>query len=250
MILINNIAKEGAISLMQHAGRSVVEPMLFSPALVNLCGQIAPVASLAVVMAPLPTMRQIRRDQSVGDLPILPYSSMILSTFLWTVYGLLKHEPNVWITNGLGCAFGLCYFAQFSKFAPASDKGIVRQHRNFVGAALLTTTLLFLSNSVSVIGSAAVALCIALFGSPLVALKRVLETKSAKSIPLPFTVASVLSCFCWTVFGFFKMGDPKIYRTNALGLSFALAQVLLKIIYGGRSEAQDKVGQSSPVGAM
>ena len=60
----------------------------------------APVFSIVVFCAPIPTLRQVSIDRTVGNLPLLPYSSMIASAFLWVVYGILKSEPKIWSANG------------------------------------------------------------------------------------------------------------------------------------------------------
>ena len=84
----------------------------------------------------------------------------------------------------------------------------------------------------SIIGNMAVLFCVAMFGSPLASLKTVLKTKSAKSIPLPFTLATVVNCVLWSVAGIFQMHDIKVYFPNVLGLTFGMAQVALKLMYG------------------
>jgi hypothetical protein len=57
------------------------------PLWVQGCGQLAPLASIVVFLAPIPTMRQISKDRSVGSMPLLPYSSMVSSAFVWITYG-------------------------------------------------------------------------------------------------------------------------------------------------------------------
>jgi solute carrier family 50 protein (sugar transporter) len=90
------------------------------------------------------------------------------------------------------------------------------------------------------IGNIGVAACIVLFASPLVAMKTVIREKSAESIPLSFTLASIVCCFLWSVVGLERMHDPVIYGPNLLGLGFGLLQLALKIIYGGdNSSAAD-----------
>jgi solute carrier family 50 protein (sugar transporter) len=81
------------------------------------------------------------------------------------------------------------------------------------------------------IGNIAVLFCVAMFASPLAALQTVLHTKSAKSIPLPFTLATVLNCLLWSVVGLLDMHDANIYLPNLLGLAFGIAQVVLKLVY-------------------
>ena len=78
-----------------------------------------------------------------------------------------------------------------------------------------------------------VAICLCLFASPLAALKTVLSTKSAASIPLPLSLATTINCFLWTVVGVFDMHEPNIIIPNAIGLIFGLLQLVLKLVYSG-----------------
>jgi solute carrier family 50 (sugar transporter) len=87
-----------------------------------------------------------------------------------------------------------------------------------------------------IIGTMGVVFCVAMFASPLSALKSVLATKSAKSIPLPFTLAAIVNCFLWSVVGLMDMKDFNIYAPNLLGLLFGLIQLALKLIYTGQRE--------------
>lgn len=59
---------------------------------VTLCGQLAPITAFVVFLSPLPTVNEMRKNQSVGILPLLPYSTMVVNCFLWTLYG--KEEAS------------------------------------------------------------------------------------------------------------------------------------------------------------
>lgn len=164
---------------------------------------------------------------------------MIANCFLWITYGLLKHEIRIWGPNGVGFVLALFYFLKFSRYAPPKSPtlpGSIRQHVQANAAVVAATFgLVYLSplgDPAEVIGNIAVLFCVAMFGSPLAALRTVLEMKSAKSIPLPFTLATVLNCFLWSVFGVLEKNDVNIYIPNLLGLAFGVAQVALKLIYG------------------
>ena len=190
-------------------------------------------------LQPFPTIKKVVKDKSVGSLPLLPYSSMIANCFLWLVYGLLKGEAKVWGTNLIGLFFAFYYFVKFTKYAPLKSPtlpGSIRQHVNACFAVMAGTFgLVYLSplpDPASIVGNLAVLFFVAMFGSPLAALRTVLETKSAKSIPLPFTLATVLNCFLWSMLGVFDMRDFNIYAPNLMGLGFGVAQVALKLYYG------------------
>lgn len=206
---------------------------------VDFCGQLAPIASIVVFMAPIPTIQQIVRDQSVGSLPLLPYSSMISSAFLWVVYGILKSEAKIYISNSVGLILGIYYFYSFIQFAPPvapTLPGAVSQHKQGMATMILLTGFLAMSNIIPsperVIGFAGVVFCIAMFASPLAALRVVIQTKSSRAIPWSFCLASTINCLLWTVIGIFDMKDINIWLPNSLGLSFSVIQIILKLAYG------------------
>jgi solute carrier family 50 protein (sugar transporter) len=95
------------------------------------------------------------------------------------------------------------------------------------------------------IGNMAVLFCMLMFASPLSALQTVLRTRSAISIPLPFTLATILNCFLWSVAGLGEFKDFNIYFPNLLGLAFGLIQIGLKILFdygptGGKAEMKSE----------
>jgi solute carrier family 50 protein (sugar transporter) len=191
------------------------------------------------------TIRKITADRNVGNLPLLPYSTMVSSAFLWLVYGILLNEAKIWSSNGIGLFLGAYYFYEFLRYCPKSSPTLPGNKENHIQvvAAVLTTTLVAtqtLTKPAVWIGRAGVAFCIILFASPLAALQTVVQQRSARAIPLPFTIASVMNCFCWSVVGLCQMHDVNVYLPNLLGLSCGLAQVALKIYYGNGDERSPK----------
>ena len=199
---------------------------------------IAPWLSILVFCAPIPTLQQITKDRTVGSLPLLPYTSMIASAFLWTTYGWLNHESTIYMSNSVGLVLGVYYTFRFTRFAPSVSStlpGSVQNHLlalAAVMAATIVTVLAFSRETSSLwIGRVAVVFCLAMFASPLAALKTVLETKSAASIPLSFTLASTVNCYAWVIVGLFDMHDPNVWGTNGIALLFGLIQIALKIVF-------------------
>jgi len=224
-----------------------------APQFVHFCSHLAPAMSVLLCAAPLPTIRQIAKNQDVGSLPLLPYSCMAASCTLWTTYGLLRNEFALWAPNLVGLILALYYCSTFIKFAPKQASptlpGSVKQHVTLLGVMGATTAAAVLTSvNPTAIGQAAVLLCIALFASPLASLKTVMNTKSASAIPLPFTLASVAACFMWSVTGLLELHDPNVIVPNTLGLVFGLAQVSLKLKYGNGDdfESQQLQQGSSP----
>jgi uncharacterized protein with PQ loop repeat len=169
---------------------------------------------------------------------------------------LLKKEPKIWSCNIFGFALALYYCTIFvgniakgkvqdHKLLDVSTPtlpGSVRQHIQAVTAVIvgiLSLALLkpFGSYSETLIGNIGVSICVLMFASPLSVIKLVLETKSARSIPLPFTVLTTVNCLMWAIFGWFDMKDVNVYLPNFLGLLSGIVQVLLKLIYGSDKDA-------------
>jgi len=206
--------------------------------LVSACTQMAPIVSSILFVAPLPTIQKIAADKNVGDLPLLPYSSMVANAFLWVMYGALKSELKVIVPNTFGFFMGMYYTWQFCRFCPKNSynlPGTIVQHKIFTSSiifsAILIVGVLKRQHSSNIIGKLGVTVCIILFASPLAALKTVMKKKSAKSIPLPFTLACLINCFLWSVAGLFEMKDFYIYFPNLLGFASAAVQLFLLILY-------------------
>jgi solute carrier family 50 protein (sugar transporter) len=156
--------------------------------------------------------------------------------------GILNSEPKLWTANAVGICLSIYYFLSFIRFAPKGIKtlpGSVDQHiQGFL--ALLATILYFAKSKAPIpIGNIGVFINLAMYASPLAALKVVLDTKSAESIPLPFTVASLLSCLLWSIVGYIDMKDVYVYFPAMLGIICGIMQISLKLIYADKeSESQ------------
>lgn len=237
------------VALIQSIAAPITAISIRNPGMfVDFCSQLAPAAAIAVFLAPLPTVQTVMRDRAVGTLPLLPYSSMVASAVLWATYGLLKNEASIWTANGAGLVLGLYYMYQFLQFAPKSSPTLPGSKAQHVKAVLGISAVSLIAAASplppSILGSVGVLITIILFGSPLAALKTVIQTKSAKAIPLPFTLASTINCFLWSVAGLFKMKDVNVYFPNLVGLTFSLAQVFLKLFYGNGTKQKDLATES------
>lgn len=164
---------------------------------------------------------------------------MVCNCFIWIAYGLLKDLQNVWMSNAVGWALGMFYCSIFRNNCNADTAvnlpGTMDMHyRTVVTIMTLNSMIIGLyggNGAAEIIGKEGVIICIILFASPLSALRNVILTKSAASIPLPFTLACMANCVAWSVVGW-TANDFNIYFPNLLGLSCTIAQLLLKGIYG------------------
>ena len=91
-------------------------------------------------------------------------------------------------------------------------------------------------SATTIVGNLGVAFVMMLNASPLVAIKTVMEEKSADSIPLSFTLASIACCFSWSIVGLEQFHDWVVYFPNLVGLCFGLVQLGLKLMYSNVDE--------------
>lgn len=154
-------------------------------------------------------------------------------------YGLLKSEPKVWSCNSFSTILGIYYLASFAKHSPKASPtlpGSIAMHFKAAVGTILATLAVAVGmpkvKAANILGSAGVAICIALFASPLAALKTVFKTKSAEAIPLPFAIAATVNCVLWFIVGWIDMKDVNIWLPNGLGLLAGLFQIALKLFYG------------------
>lgn len=150
--------------------------------------------------------------------------------------GFLKGEPKIWTANAVGFFFGCFYFLEFIRYSPKRSNtlpGSVLQHFHCCFVIVISTLVIAVADpSGIIIGHLAVLFCIAMFASPLAALPTVMETKSAKAIPLAYTVAVMANSVLWTVVGLLDMHDIHIYVPTLLGLALSAVQIWLKVTYG------------------
>ena len=101
------------------------------PKWLEVCNQIAPATSILCSLAPLPTIFEVSRTKSVGDLPLLPYSSMAANGFIWALYGWLTDAPQLKWANVAGTLLGSYYWKEFKKYSKAGASnlpGTMKQH--------------------------------------------------------------------------------------------------------------------------
>lgn len=205
-----------------------------TPFWLSFSGKAAPISSIILYMAPIPTVLEFTRRKMVGNLPLLPYTSMLSNSLAWTVYGLMNSEPKLWTSNFVGFTLSIYYFFSFARYTPhgaTTLPGTFDQHvQGFV--SVLAFILWFARSKKSgPIGRVGVLINMAMYASPLSAIKAVLETKSSEAIPLPLTVASLASCIFWTITGYLDMHDPYVWVPTTFGIIFGMAQVALKLSF-------------------
>ena len=149
-------------------------------------------------------------------------------------YGLILEEPVIYIVNAFGLVIAsICifYFYKFSEDRVKTEKLILS---SFIGTCLvLVYVRVFYSSNVvtvtDVLGLLASFCSICMFGSPLLSISKVMQSKSVTGhIIFPVALLSLIVCILWTSIGF-AFHDTFILIPNFIGALLASAQVLVYI---------------------
>ena len=211
---------------------------------VEIFGWVGCAAAWLLFIAPLPTMRKIVRAGNTGDFSPVPYLVSALQCGLWAVYALpfvtpCKLQPLV--TNAIGSMLELSYVLLFIAYAPTQRRRMCLVVATLAlalalgaisaGALLIAPKLPITpwpdpkaSKTTTVLGLICIVLNIAMYASPLVAVRTVIRSRSVTSMPLPLTIGCGFCSGCWFAYALL-VGDDFILVPNAAGLALFCIQL-------------------------
>ncbi|XP_059439359.1 bidirectional sugar transporter SWEET16-like [Corylus avellana] len=204
-------------------------------------GIIGNIISILVFSSPIKTFLQVVKKKSTENYESIPYITTLLSTSLWTFYGLLKPGGLLISTvNGAGVVFQSIYVTLFLIYAPNHLKvktaklvGILNV--GFLGL-VIAVTLLALHGSVRLtfVGVLCAGLTVGMYASPLSAMRSVIKTKSVEYMPFFLSFFLFLNAGIWSAYAVlvqdFFIGVP-----NAAGVLLGSAQLILYAVYKNKS---------------
>jgi len=190
-------------------------------------------------LAPITTISGILKSRSVGKLPLLPYSAMLATTAIFTIYGVLVGNIAIWAPHMPGVILSAAYTMAFLVNCPKEADWLPSGRSVHVGAllglALVIASLIATFDKMkaaSIIGLMGNAVCIAMFGGPLSAIKTVLQERSTKSLPFAFGIVTLINASLWCFYGAAIIHDPLIWFPNSLGVLSGVAQMILFARFG------------------
>ncbi|PIA49073.1 hypothetical protein AQUCO_01300133v1 [Aquilegia coerulea] len=198
-------------------------------------------ASLLLYAAPMLTFRRILKKKSTEEFTCVPYILALLNCLLYTWYGLpiVSHEwenfPVVTI-NGIGILLESSFILIYLWFA--SPTGKKRVSLMLVPVILLFCITVFVSTFALhnhrqrkiLVGSIGVVASIAMYGSPLVVMKQVIQTKSVEFMPFTLSLFSLLASALWMMYGLLSR-DLFLASPNLVGCPLGIFQLVIYCIY-------------------
>ncbi|KAK4786994.1 hypothetical protein SAY86_010827 [Trapa natans] len=213
-------------------------------------GVMGNAASLLLYATPVLTFRTVLRRKSIGEFSSIPYILALLNCLLYTWYGLpvvsnrWENLPVVTI-NGVGIILELSFIFIYICFAPTRRKVAVAGATTTV--ALVFSIFAIISALVfhdhqhrkMFIGSIGVVASVAMYGSPLVAVRQVIKTKSVEFMPFHLSLFSFLASSLWMAYGLLSC-DLFLASPNLVGSPLGILQLLLYCIYRKRGGVMEE----------
>ncbi|XP_022761225.1 bidirectional sugar transporter SWEET17 isoform X2 [Durio zibethinus] len=212
-------------------------------------GVIGNVISVLVFLSPIGTFWRIIKHGSTEDFESLPYICTLLNSSLWTYYGITKPgELLVATVNGFGILVEAVYVVLFLMYAPKNMRvktgilvGILDV--GFLAAAILVTRLALQGETrIDAIGFMCAGLNIIMYGSPLVAMKTVVTTKSVEYMPFFLSFFLFLNGGIWAFYALLVQ-DIFLGVPNGIGFLLGTAQLLLYAIYRNAKRSNNKISE-------
>ncbi|KAK7410685.1 hypothetical protein VNO78_01677 [Psophocarpus tetragonolobus] len=199
-------------------------------------------ASVALYAAPMVTFKRVIRKKSTEEFSCIPYIIGLLNCLFFTWYGLpvvsYKWENFPLVTvNGVGIVLELSYVLIY--FCYASSKGKVKVAMTVIPVLLLFSVIALFSafafhddhhRKKLLVGSVGLGVSVAMYGSPLVVMKKVIQSKSVEFMPLPLSMCSFLATVLWLIYGLL-IRDIFVAGPSLVGTPLGILQLVLYCKY-------------------
>ncbi|KAK9016940.1 hypothetical protein V6N11_079432 [Hibiscus sabdariffa] len=206
-----------------------------------IIGIIGNVISILVFASPIKTFWWVVKKKSTESYKGDPYITTLLSTSLWTFYGIINPDGLLVMTvNGAGAIFQLTYVILFLIYAPKAKKVktaklVAVLDVGVLGAVIAVTLLAIHGNMrLTFVGILCAALTIGMYASPLSAMRTVLKTKSVEYMPFLLSFFLFLNAGVWSAYAVL-VKDIYIGVPNAIGFILGSAQLILYGMYKNKS---------------
>ncbi|KAI4367842.1 hypothetical protein MLD38_016466 [Melastoma candidum] len=218
-------------------------------------GIIGNIISILVFISPIKTFWWVAKNGTTDRYKGEPYITTLLSTSLWSFYGILKPGGLLIVTvNAVGAVMQLIYVSLFLIYSPKDRKVRLMKLSGLLNVGFLGTvvavTLLAMHGSMRLtfVGILCAGLTICMYAAPMSVMKTVIQTKSVKYMPFLLSFFLFLNGSIWSTYAVL-VKDLYIAVPNGVGFVLGSAQVILYVIYKNKtpSSSANEEGESKDV---
>ncbi|KAJ4980402.1 hypothetical protein NE237_031239 [Protea cynaroides] len=213
------------------------------------------VTSVLLYSAPILTFKRVIRKRSTEEFSCVPYVVTLLTALLYFWYGLpvvsYKWENITVITVcGGGLIFESVYVLIYISLASPKRKKMAIL---MVLAVIMVVSITILISTIALhdhphrklfVGSIGAIVGIGMYGSPLVVVKRVIQTKSVEFMPFYLSLFSFFNSSIWGIYSLLGH-DLFVGLPSVVGIPLCFLQLVLYCFYWKReiheepSDAED-----------
>ncbi|KAK1415209.1 hypothetical protein QVD17_30982 [Tagetes erecta] len=216
-------------------------------------GLMGNAASFLLYAAPICTFARVIRKKSTEEFSFVPYSISLMNCLFYTWYGLpvVSHKwenfPMITI-NGLGILLEFSFIIIFIWFTSPKQKwkaGIMTTAMIiFFSIIALISTYVFHDHKTrkQLVGGVGLIASVTMYASPLVVMKKVIQTKSVEFMPFTLSLFSFLASSLWMAYGLLGR-DLLITAPNLVGAPLGALQLLLYCKYRNKVTEEPKPAQ-------
>ncbi|XP_058100288.1 bidirectional sugar transporter SWEET3b-like [Magnolia sinica] len=203
--------------------------------------------SLMLYAAPVLTFKKVIRNGSTEEFSCIPYIIAFFNCLLYTLYGSpvvsigWENFPIITV-NGLGILLEFSFILTYFWFTSTNRKKLVLLMLVTVAVVFCTTasvsTLVFDDHRhrKALVGCIGLVSSVAMYASPLIAMRRVIDTESVEFMPFHLSLFSFMTSSLWMTYGLLGR-DLFLVSPNLLGSPLCFLQLVLYCRYRKKSES-------------
>ncbi|KAG6621950.1 Bidirectional sugar transporter SWEET7 [Phytophthora cinnamomi] len=201
---------------------------------------VTTVSALYMCASPSSSVLRIHRHGSVGSASVLPFATLWVCNHIWMLYGYVTDNTfPVLTTYAIGDALSVVFLAVYIRWT-TERKAVFKTCCIALVCNIAVTVYVMLGKSgllpglqqsmTMIVGIIAIASSLALYASPLAAIKLVLQTRSSASLPFAMILAGTINNLLWVVYGALVF-DLFLIVPSSVNGALGLVQVALYGVY-------------------
>ena len=197
----------------------------------KIFGWVGTVIATYFYIAPVvPFWKVLNHKLDYKDSPGVLLIMSFMNCILWADYGLVKNDFMVYFANGIGGTITLVFISVYLVFLAKESIPLSLGYIALLIAVIFGIMIGFFLIDYNITGYVAMIFNVLMYAAPGEKIFQVIKTSNYNLIPIFSTMGGLACSLCWLMYGIYQR-DWKLYVPNALGLAFAVLQVVIFLIY-------------------
>jgi solute carrier family 50 protein (sugar transporter) len=204
----------------------------------KIFGWVGTVIATYFYIAPVvPFWKVLNHKLDYKDSPGVLLIMSFMNCILWADYGLVKNDFMVYFANGIGGTITLVFISVYLVFLAKESIPLSLGYIALLIAVIFGIMIGFFLIDYNITGYVAMIFNVLMYAAPGEKIFQVIKTSNYNLIPIFSTMGGLACSLCWLMYGIYQR-DWKLYVPNALGLAFAVLQVVIYLIYYLKNKKQ------------